>query len=104
MTAQTTTRPAASGPRIAPLLVVIIAILAFAGGVAVAQVIRGETSAQAAAPAVNAAVSPEQVSAPAPDVSRGFVPTTSQEYTTLSGWTTVTNRDDGPARRAGRHR
>ena len=95
MTVQTTTRPAASGVRIAPMLVVIIAILAFAGGVAVAQV---------AAPVATTAVSQERVSVPAPDVTRGFIPTTSQEYTTLSGWTDAATSDDGLARPAGRHR
>lgn len=95
MTAQTTTRSAATGVRIAPLLVVIIAILAFGAGLAVAQV---------AAPVAPTAVSQERVSVPAPDVTRGTVPMTSQEDTTFSGWTDAATDDDGLARHAGRHR
>ena len=94
MTVQTTTRPAASSTRIAPLLVVIIAILAFGTGVAVAQV---------AAPVANTAVSQEQVSVPVPDVTVGSVPT-SEGFTILPSWTNADTSDDGLGRPSGQHR
>ena len=51
MTAQTTTRTPASGTRVAPMIVVIIAILAFAAGLALAQVVAPSTASTAAAAA-----------------------------------------------------
>ena len=44
MTAQTTTRTPAAGTRVAPMIVVIIAILAFAAGLALAQVVAPGTA------------------------------------------------------------
>jgi len=111
VTAQMTTQPADTGTRVAPTFVVIVAVLAFAAGLALAQVVAPtaarSTAAAVAVPAAQAATAAvaTRSGAVASRVSSAFtaahrsMPTKADDYSILAGWAR-----DGRIPAEGRHR